>query len=164
VKVTAAALLAAVACCSSWATPSVEGEPSVVPAEADRAADPPASPSQFQGRSAEWRAHRATHWKRRVLKHRRANRQRLQLGASGVARGLLCIHSFEGSWTDGGAPFWGGLQMDAGFQRTYAPELVNALGTADNWPPFLQVAVAMRAYYSGRGFGPWPNTRRMCGV
>jgi hypothetical protein len=122
------------------------------------------APSEFQGRPAEWWAHRATHWKRRTLAHRQANRQRLQLGATGVARGLLCIHQFEGSWTDPNPPFWGGLQMDAHFQRAYGGPFLQALGTADRWPPFLQVAVGMRAYYSGRGFGPWPNTRRMCGL
>lgn len=111
----------------------------------------------------EWRRSANTH-ARIVRKLRRANRERIALGANGIARGLLCIHSFEGSWTDDGAPFWGGLQMDASFQRAYGGEFMRALGTADNWPAFVQVAVGMRAYYSGRGFTPWPNTRRMCGL
>src|SRR5437762_10004329 len=30
----------------------------------------------------------------------------------------LCIHRYEGSWTDPNAPYYGGLQMDVQFQRT----------------------------------------------
>jgi hypothetical protein len=37
-------------------------------------------------------------------------------------------------------------------------------GTADHWPPAVQIAVAIRAYASGRGFYPWPNTARACGL
>jgi hypothetical protein len=101
---------------------------------------------------------------RQVRHLRRANRQRLAFGTHGVTRGFLCIHSFEGAWDDPGAPYWGGVQMDLGFQRTYGRVFLNALGTADRWPPFLQVAVAMAAYYSGRGYHPWPNTARYCGL
>jgi hypothetical protein len=126
---------------------------------------------RHQGRTAEWWARRTTVWKRRAQRRdlrihrlRAANRQRVELGAHGVARGLLCIHSFEGSWTDPAAPHWGGLQMDLDFQRSYGGPFLAALGTADRWPVFVQVAVAMEAYYSGRGYGPWPNTRRRCGL
>jgi hypothetical protein len=38
---------------------------------------------------------------------------------SGVIGGLLCIHSHEGSWSDSGSPYWGGLQMDYSFQSAY---------------------------------------------
>src|SRR5215471_18639237 len=31
----------------------------------------------------------------------------------------MCIHRYEGSWTDPNAPFWGGLQMDESFQKAY---------------------------------------------
>ena len=85
-------------------------------------------------------------------------------GAWGVTRGLLCIRGHEGSWSDPAAPFYGGLQMDLGFQRSYGGAFLRALGTADRWPPYVQLAVGLEAYYSGRGFGPWPNTRRMCGL
>lgn len=125
----------------------------------------------FQGKSAKWWAQRTTYWKKNALKrgrtiktHKRALRKRVRMGGSGVTRGFLCIHSFEGSWQDPNAPYWGGLQMDMSFQRAYGKEFLKALGTADNWPPFIQIAVAMKAYYSGRGFQPWPNTRRMCGL
>ena len=79
-------------------------------------------------------------------------------------RAFMCIHHYEGDWQDAGAPYYGGLQMDYTFQRTYGPEFLRAYGTADHWPPAIQISVAMRAYLSGRGFAPWPNTRRLCGL
>ena len=76
----------------------------------------------------------------------------------------MCIHSYEGSWTDSGAPYYGGLQMDMEFQQTYGSELLRTKGTANNWTPAEQMAVAEKAYASGRGFYPWPNTARYCGL
>lgn len=76
----------------------------------------------------------------------------------------LCIHRHEGRWTDGGSPYYGGLQMDLTFQRHYGSYLLRSKGTADAWTPLEQIWVAVRAYRSGRGFGPWPNTARACGV
>ena len=76
----------------------------------------------------------------------------------------LCIHSVEASWNDPGAPYYGGLQMDYGFQQTYGAELLRRKGTADHWTPLEQMWVAERAFRSGRGFWPWPNTARYCGV
>ena len=78
-------------------------------------------------------------------------------------RQWLCIHHYEGSWTDSGYPHWGGLQFDMSFQRTYGPDEFRAYGTADRWTPLEQMWAAERAWVS-RGFGPWPNTRRMCGI
>jgi hypothetical protein len=75
----------------------------------------------------------------------------------------LCIHRYEGSWADPNAPYYGGLQMDVSFQRTYGSELYRAKGTADNWSPLEQMWVAERAYRT-RGFWPWPNTARFCGL
>lgn len=83
---------------------------------------------------------------------------------SSLIRAFECIHSHEGSWTDTGAPYYGGLQMDWSFMSAYGAEYLRAWGTADHWPPSVQIAVAIRAYLSGRGFGPWPNTARMCGL
>lgn len=74
-----------------------------------------------------------------------------------------CIHHYEGSWTDHGAPYWGGLQMDYSFQSTYGNWLLRHKGTADNWTPLEQIWVAVRAWRV-RGFSPWPNTARECGV
>ena len=75
----------------------------------------------------------------------------------------LCIHRYEGSWDDSGAPYYGGLQMDVEFQRSYAIQLYRAKGTADHWTPLEQMWVAERAYRT-RGFWPWPNTARYCGL
>jgi hypothetical protein len=85
-------------------------------------------------------------------------------GTSWLERAFLCIHSGEGSWTDPNAPYWGGLQMDRSFMASYAPWALASFGTADNWPVSVQLATAIRAYKAGRGFGPWPNTARMCGL
>jgi hypothetical protein len=75
-----------------------------------------------------------------------------------------CIHRYEGRWNDPNSPYYGGLQMDREFQRTYGPELLRQKGTADHWTPLEQMWVAERAYASGRGFYPWPNTARYCGL
>jgi len=75
-----------------------------------------------------------------------------------------CIQRHEGAWNDPHAPYYGGLQMDIHFQRHYAPELLRRKGTADNWTAIEQIWVAERAYRSGRGFSPWPNTARACGL
>jgi hypothetical protein len=79
-------------------------------------------------------------------------------------RGWLCIHHFEGSWSDSGDPYWGGLQMDRGFMHTYAPRFLLRKGLANRWTPLEQMWVAERAHRSGRGYGPWPNTARYCGL
>ena len=75
----------------------------------------------------------------------------------------LCIHGYEGSWTDPNSPYYGGLQMDLEFQDTYGHDLLRAKGTADHWTPLEQMWVAERAYRT-RGFYPWPNTARYCGL
>lgn len=111
----------------------------------------------------EWRDSANFH-ARELRELRSANRRAVALSSAGVVQGFNCIHHYEGAWTDDGAPHWGGLQMDEAFMRRYAPELLERLGTANRWPPVAQIAVAIEAYYSGRGFRPWPNTRRMCGV
>ncbi len=80
-------------------------------------------------------------------------------------RGFVCIHHYEGAWpANTGNGFYGGLQMDYGFMRTYGREYLRAFGTADHWTPGMQIAVAIKAYVSGRGFHPWPNTARRCGL
>jgi hypothetical protein len=56
------------------------------------------------------------------------------------------------------------LQMDMGFQQAYGAALLRRKGTADHWSPLEQIWVAERAYRSGRGFYPWPNTARWCGL
>jgi hypothetical protein len=75
-----------------------------------------------------------------------------------------CIHRFEGAWRDSGGPYYGGLQMDLVFQRRYGSYLLRKKGTADHWTPLEQMWVAERALRAGRGFYPWPNTGRACGL
>jgi hypothetical protein len=79
-------------------------------------------------------------------------------------RQWTCIHRYEGSWTDTGGPYYGGLQMDLGFQRAYGAALLARKGTANHWTPLEQMWVAEHALNAGRGFWPWPNTARMCGL
>jgi len=52
-------------------------------------------------------------WKRVALK----TRSRAQNPPH--KRQWLCIHHYEGAWNDPNPPYYGGLQMDLGFQRTY---------------------------------------------
>jgi hypothetical protein len=76
----------------------------------------------------------------------------------------LCIHSHEApNWTIANAPYYGGLQMDVGFQQTYGSAYFRTRGTANHWTPAQQMIAAERAWRV-RGFSPWPNTARMCGL
>ena len=76
----------------------------------------------------------------------------------------LCIHRWEGSWHDPYPPYYGGLQMDIAFQRTYGRALLRRKGTADRWTRLEQMWVAERAFRRGRGFYPWPVAARRCGL
>jgi hypothetical protein len=77
---------------------------------------------------------------------------------------FVCIHRHEGSWTAAtGNGFYGGLQFDGDFERSYGSEFLSMWGHANRWPSAVQITVAMRAYAS-RGFSPWPNTARVCGL
>jgi hypothetical protein len=96
-------------------------------------------------------------WRSRAAAARRKAHRPPHLAA------FLCIHRYEGSWTDGGGPYYGGLQMDLGFQQAYAPQLLRTKGTADHWTPLEQIWTAVKAARS-RGFYPWPNTARVCGL
>jgi len=78
-------------------------------------------------------------------------------------RQWLCIHHYEGSWTDRGGPYYGGLQMNLEFQQSYGGWLYARKGTADHWTPLEQIWTAERALRV-RGFWPWPNTARFCGL
>ena len=78
---------------------------------------------------------------------------------------FLCIHHYEGAWSaNTGNGYYGGLQMDRGFMQRYGAEFIDRWGTADNWPAWAQLEAAARAHDSGRGFTPWPNTARFCGL
>jgi hypothetical protein len=62
---------------------------------------------------------------------------------------FTCIHHYEGAWN-----------ANSGNGAEY----LHRWGTADRWPPWAQIDTAVRAYRSGRGFWPWPNTARACGL
>jgi hypothetical protein len=89
---------------------------------------------------------------------------------SNVKAGFLCIHRYEGAWNaNTGNGYYGGLQMDTSFQRTYGTWLYHHVGTANVWTRHQQLKVAYRAHrgwkgFAGRGFYPWPNTARRCGL
>lgn len=126
----------------------------------------------YDGKGPEWwaREYRREHTRRVALERQLAGQRRSlavhqpSYGTSALERDFLCIHAGEGAWTDPDAPYYGGLQMDMEFQRTYGPEFLRAFGTADHWPVSVQIAVAIKAYLSGRGFYPWPQTARACGL
>lgn len=109
---------------------------------------------------------RARIWVRIVLRERaetRATIRALSHPPNDWAE-FSCIHSYEGSTTSNtGNGYYGGLQMDISFQSHYGAEFLHRWGTANNWPVWAQVTAARRARDSGRGYGPWPNTARMCG-
>lgn len=78
---------------------------------------------------------------------------------------LMCVHGGEGAWNaNTGNSYYGGLQMDLSFQSSYGGYLLRTKGTANHWTPLEQIWVAVRAINSGRGFYPWPNTARACGL
>lgn len=96
--------------------------------------------------------------------HTRADRARYRAHHPPHQSEWRCIHRFEAPWTDPDSPYYGGLQMDLGFQRAYGPELLRRKGTANHWAPYEQMWVAERALRAGRGFYPWPMTARQCGL
>lgn len=76
---------------------------------------------------------------------------------------FTCIHGYEGAWNaNTGNGYYGGMQMDLAFQGIYGAEFIQQYGTADKWPIKAQLIASARAYHSGRGFYPWPNTARAC--
>ncbi len=96
-------------------------------------------------------------WRRRAEAARRRAQRPPHLKA------WLCIHRYEAAWTDAGAPYYGGLQMNLSFQQHYGRRLLQQKGTADHWTPLEQMWTAEKALRS-RGFWPWPNTARYCGL
>ncbi len=104
-------------------------------------------------------------YRRWVLRlwQRRAEQARSRAQRPPHLQAWLCIHRREGAWDDPHPPYYGGLQMDMAFQRAYGGELLRRKGTADRWSPWEQMWVAERAFRR-RGFRPWPNTARACGL
>lgn len=108
-------------------------------------------------------SHRYKVWVKNLWKHRAKRARRVATHPPHRA-GWMCIHSHEGAWHDPNGPYYGGLQMDLGFQRSYGAWLLRKKGTADHWTPLEQMWVAEHAHRSGRGYYPWPNTARYCGL
>jgi hypothetical protein len=87
---------------------------------------------------------------------------------------FTCVHHYEGAWNGlgyvhGVLTYYGGLQMDLGFQNTYGAEFLVLWGTANKWPVEAQYVAAHRAKvgyggYGARGYGPWPLTAHHCGL
>jgi len=124
----------------------------------------PAATARARGRQlAHWRA--VSRWlSARSERVRRAERPLSQRIPHFEELTCIAEHESHGDWSiSTGNGYYGGLQMDRAFQRTYAPRLYRAKGTADNWTREEQMRTAERAIRS-RGFSPWPNTARMCGV
>lgn len=103
----------------------------------------------------------------RLRRARRSFRRALRsspMGTHWLEGAFQCIHHYEGSWdANTGNGYYGGLQMDVEFQRDYGASYLRSFGTANHWPRSVQIAVAIDAWLS-RGFAPWPNTRRSCGL
>jgi hypothetical protein len=98
-------------------------------------------------------------WRRRAVTTRR------QAASPPHASAWRCIQRYEAPWHAAtGNGYYGGLQMDLGFQRRYGADLLRREGLAHLWTPVEQMWVAERAFRSGRGFYPWPNTARWCGL
>jgi hypothetical protein len=132
---------------ATWRWQALTGAPRAPSAGRNLAA---MSPADVRGALALWRQRAAQAWRHaQHPPHLTAWR---------------CIHRYEAGWRDGGAPYYGGLQMDYSFMRRYGGSLLARKGTADHWTPLEQIWVAERARRSGRGFYPWPSTARVCGL
>jgi hypothetical protein len=80
--------------------------------------------------------------------------------------GLMCIHSHEGAWNSyNPAGYYGGLQMDWTFMRTYGWDMLQKYHWHDAryWSPADQLAVASRAV-AHRGYWPWASSAAACGL
>lgn len=130
----------------TWSWQRVMGRPLTTTSYAEREA------------SGDFRLWMSDLWKRRAAAARFRARRPPHLGA------WRCIHRHEGRWRDPDPPYYGGLQMDLGFQRTYGLRLLRRKGTADRWTPLEQMWVAEKAFRAGRGFHPWPVSARRCGL
>jgi hypothetical protein len=80
------------------------------------------------------------------------------------ASGARCVREHEGAWTSNtGNGYYGGFQADMNFQAAYNPGALRAYGTADRWPIIEQIEMAYNGWRA-RGWYPWPNTARACGL
>lgn len=76
----------------------------------------------------------------------------------------MCVHQHEGSWTSNtGNGYFGGFQMNLGFQSVYGPWMLHHFGTANRWPKNGQLYASWKAWRV-RGWEPWPVTSVVCGL
>ena len=74
------------------------------------------------------------------------------------------MYAAMGWGTQTGNGFYGGLQMSWRFMETYGGRLLRRKGPAHRWTALEQMWVGERALRAGRGFYPWPNSARNCGL
>ena len=127
------------------------------------------APPTYQGKSAKWWAKRAVQARKDANKRARTIR-RLQLAQRRASAHFFdwlaaadCVQGKEAPWHHNGGTYDGGMQADADFQRTYAPDHLRRWGPAFNWPWWAQLEMAYRGWLF-RGWEPWPNTARACGL
>ncbi len=113
--------------------------------------------SAYRHARAELRGHR---WLARYGRRVRAEGWRRMHPAPLIAHraGWLCIHSREGSWSDTGDPYWGGLQMHPGWGGVHH---------ASDLSPDAQMALAegelrKNRYSHAWLAGQWPLTYPPC--
>jgi hypothetical protein len=125
----------------------------------------------YQGKTARWWARRAVQARKdanaRGNTIRRLRHAQLRSSAHFFQwmAGADCVHRHESiRWEAAtGNGYYGGMQADLGFQRAYAPDHLARWGTANNWPWWAQLEMAYRGWLF-RGWQPWPNTSRVCGL
>ncbi len=100
-------------------------------------------------------------WIDRLWSHRRITAHKLALRAPAIGhRALwLCIHSREGSWTDEGAPYYGGLQMSYGWDGLVTDA---ALLSPSQQMRAAEIGYARSGYSIAWLEGQWPNTSPPC--
>jgi len=119
----------------------------------------PTHHTERRSTSSAYRAWVLKVWRRRAAQTRRLAAHPPHEGA------WRCIQRYEAPWHAAtGNGYYGGLQMDTGFQSRYGYDLLRRKGLAHRWSPTEQMWVAERALRAGRGYYPWPNTARICGL
>ena len=126
-------------------------------------------PATYQGRPVRWWARRAVQARKDANARGRTIRrlQHAQRRASSHFFDWLaaadCVRRHEAPWNHDGGTYDGGMQADRDFQRTYAPDHLRRWGPAYAWPWWAQLEMAYRGWLF-RGWQPWPNTARACGL
>ena len=113
-----------------------------------------------------YRLRNADYWHGKVLRARALTLHRLYVRATvwAMGSGPSCVTVHEGGVTSNtGNGYYGRWQADTVFQLAYGPEFYRRWGVASNWPRWAQDVMAYRGWLA-RGWTPWPNTARACGL